>query len=583
MDAESEDSLDSWLDARFDYEDRENVPEDFPTLTSVWTQDSSISVIPLPEVKTPPKVRQKYRQDPRHNSGRKPFRQIFPNLIPTVNEFIGDNGFSAHERRRSTTGRSCGTSLDQLRRHVISTAKCPNDVSTVTLRRLMEPPSKLRNSRKQYKGLVKAKVASKRNDVRKKNEDGHYYAARMRYRLEFGRKFEDETIVISADCMNKVNIGGLAVSRYHQIRRIFPNDDRPNVPDHDFPIGKGYKITPSGYMILKSKPGFQKTTQDNLGRTVYQFPRTGPSFLFNRVARFRSVSVQSHVNDLDKILSSREGVGKTMVILSVDGGPDWNPKSWTVQLYLQRLFKRWDLDLLCLSTYGPGLSALNMIEHLWSPLSDKLSAVSLPAVLHGEEIPPSQQTGLTEEEKEEKEVIVFDTAMDRCAEYWEGATFDGYQVEVASEYCKGQDFPWADYDKVHAALQNPTKASMKNHPEILSELKFIAAHCDRRLGEFTLMKCMEQLCTFCHEHLVRNTNAMEEILGRGMPTPTVNSLLQTPSRHFYTFREAMERPFQPADEDMELYKTLNLGRCSQCRYVFTSKKDKRQHVSILHG
>ncbi|KAJ8020324.1 hypothetical protein HOLleu_39890 [Holothuria leucospilota] len=346
----------------------------------------------------------------------------------------------------------------------------------------MEPPSKLRNSRKQYKGLVKAKVASKRNDFHKKNEDGHYYAARMRYRLEFGRKSEDETIVISADCMNKVNIGGLAVSRYHQIRRIFPNDDQPNVPDHDFPIGKGYKITPSGYMILKSKPGFQKTTQENLGRTVYQFPRTGPSFLFNRVARFRSVS-----------------------------------------------------------------------------------------------------TGLTEEEKEEKEVIVFDTAMDRCAEYWEGATFDGYQVEVASEYCKGQDFPWADYDKVHAALQNPTKASMKNHPEILSELKFIAAHCDRRLGEFTLMKCMEQSCTFCREHPVRNTNAMEEILGRGMPTPTVNSLLQTPSRHFYTFREAMERPFQPADEDMELYKTLNLGRCSQCRYVFTSKKDKRQHVSILHG
>ncbi|PIK37239.1 hypothetical protein BSL78_25931 [Apostichopus japonicus] len=148
----------------------------------------------------------------------------------------------------------------------------------------MEPPSKPWNSRKQYKGQVKAKVAAKRNDVRKKNADEHYYAARIRYRLEFGREFADSTIVMSADCINK-----LAVSRYRQIRRIFPNDDRPNVPDHDFPISKGYKITPSGYMVLKSKPSFKKTTQDKLGREVYQFPRTGPAFVFNRVAKFRKV------------------------------------------------------------------------------------------------------------------------------------------------------------------------------------------------------------------------------------------------------------------------------------------------------
>lgn len=131
---------------------------------------------------------------------------------------------------------------------------------------------------------------------------------------------------------------------------------------------------------------------------MFQFPRNGPAFIFNRAAKFRDVNIQSHVNDLDGILD-REGTGKTMTVLSVDGGPDWNPKSWTLQLCLQRLFKRCDLDLLCVSTYGPGMSALNMIEHLWSPLSDKLSAVSLPAVLEGDDVPPSQQAGLTEEQK----------------------------------------------------------------------------------------------------------------------------------------------------------------------------------------
>ncbi|KAJ8020058.1 hypothetical protein HOLleu_41900 [Holothuria leucospilota] len=195
-------------------------------------------------------------------------------------------------------------------------------------------------------------------------------------------------------------------------------------------------------MILRSKSGFQKITQVKLGREVFQFPRTGPAFIFNHVAKFCDVNIQSHVNDLDWILG-REGEGKTMVILSVDRGPHWNPKWWTVQLYLQRLFKRRDLDLLCVFTHSPGLSAMNMNEHLWLPLSDKLSAVSLAAVLEEEDVPLSQQAGLREEQEEDKEVVVFDTAMERCREYWHGTAFDGHVIAVTSEYCKTQDSTWA--------------------------------------------------------------------------------------------------------------------------------------------
>ena len=35
--------------------------------------------------------------------------------------------------------------------------------------------------------------------------------------------------------MNKLKVGPLAVSRYHQISRFFPTEDTPNVPDHEFP------------------------------------------------------------------------------------------------------------------------------------------------------------------------------------------------------------------------------------------------------------------------------------------------------------------------------------------------------------
>lgn len=53
--------------------------------------------------------------------------------------------------------------------------------------------------------------------------------------------------------MNKIKVGALAVSRYHQIQRFFPVDDAPNVPDHDFPV-PGYLLIPSGYMRLVKKP-----------------------------------------------------------------------------------------------------------------------------------------------------------------------------------------------------------------------------------------------------------------------------------------------------------------------------------------
>ena len=65
--------------------------------------------------------------------------------------------------------------------------------------------------------------------------------------------FSEECAIFSVDGMNKIKVGALAVSRYHQIQRYFPTEDAPNVPDHDFPI-PGYHIIPSGYMRLTSKP-----------------------------------------------------------------------------------------------------------------------------------------------------------------------------------------------------------------------------------------------------------------------------------------------------------------------------------------
>ncbi len=60
---------------------------------------------------------------------------------------------------------------------------------------------------------------------------------------------ENETLRISADDKNKVPLGTLAVSRYFNIRKYFPEEDSPNYKDHDWIAAS--KIVPSGYLLMR--------------------------------------------------------------------------------------------------------------------------------------------------------------------------------------------------------------------------------------------------------------------------------------------------------------------------------------------
>ena len=62
--------------------------------------------------------------------------------------------------------------------------------------------------------------------------------------------FVNEIAIVSADSVNKICYGTLAVSRYHQIAKIFMNNDKPKYLDHDFPLP--HKAIPDGIMILSN-------------------------------------------------------------------------------------------------------------------------------------------------------------------------------------------------------------------------------------------------------------------------------------------------------------------------------------------
>ena len=64
--------------------------------------------------------------------------------------------------------------------------------------------------------------------------------------------------------MNKLNVGGgIMGSRYHQIRRIYTNNNSPDYEDRDFNL-PDYKIIPSGYMLLDFKDNLPMEYQQSL-------------------------------------------------------------------------------------------------------------------------------------------------------------------------------------------------------------------------------------------------------------------------------------------------------------------------------
>ena len=105
-----------------------------------------------------------------------------------------------------------------------------------------------------------------------------------------------------------------------------------------------------------------------------------------------------------------------------------NPTSYLNIFYFGRLWRDIGLTKLTTITYPAGRSAYNPIEHTWSPLSNKLTGVVIPAVLDGEDLPPNKQTGLSKEEINGKSAKMLDNASKTLTEYWDNLHYDGYAV-----------------------------------------------------------------------------------------------------------------------------------------------------------
>ncbi len=146
---------------------------------------------------------------------------------------------------------------------------------------------------------------------------------------------------------------------------------RVSLPDHDWVVAERHKLIPSVYAGINIQPNGLGERQ----AVVY----SGPTYIAIRSGKHSSSTAFSHAFDFEKLLllpefdsitkSGVERLVKPVVVFTVDGGPDENPRYQKVIKVGIHHFVKHDLDALFIATNAPGRSAFNRVERKMAPLS----------------------------------------------------------------------------------------------------------------------------------------------------------------------------------------------------------------------
>ena len=168
---------------------------------------------------------------PGEKPGRKPHYLRFPTMAGKAIEYLQQHGWSAQEWRQTGVASSVGVSLGSLRNHLLDTVRGlrATGISTTTVHQLLLLPRMSSINAKRYQGIVQARVPGKKNFASSHSHSHvQHCASQVNLCMEFASQYNDEIVAFSCDDMNKINIGTMAVSRYHKIRRFFLSGDAPN-------------------------------------------------------------------------------------------------------------------------------------------------------------------------------------------------------------------------------------------------------------------------------------------------------------------------------------------------------------------
>ena len=234
----------------------------------------------------------------------------------------------------------------------------------------------------------------------------------------------EDVFFLSQDDKARVPIGITAAKSQAPI--LMHMEYRVTLPDHDWVVAQKHKLIPSVYAGICIKP-------QGMGRSN-AVSYSGPTFIGIRSGKHGSSNASTHANDLDTVVHSKEFSGlaknsigdvKPIFMITVDGGPDENPRYSNVIAHAVAHFKRYNLDAFFMATNAPGRSAFNRVERRMAPLSRELSGVILPHDHFGTHL---DHNGKTIDDKLERKN--FDYAGNVLADIWSSMMIDSHPVKA---------------------------------------------------------------------------------------------------------------------------------------------------------
>ncbi|CAF1291047.1 unnamed protein product [Rotaria sordida] len=360
---------------------------------------------------TKPELHPQLKKLYRRGAGRPRVEEQCPDLLQIIEE-IAKVGGASDDRRQSEIIRPCLT-LDDLREKIKQRGY---DIKRTTLYYRLLPHRAKSVDGRRHVNTVPVRLRRAQNDEHGKHEDGHFATATIRYMKDLASIFGNDCVFyLSQDDKCKVPLG-LPAAKV-QAPMLMHLDYRVRLPDHDWTVAPRHQLTPSVYAAcFLSEEG-------DLGYS-------GPTYVAIRSAKHEFSSAESHALDFDRLICLKEfeevardetGQVKPILIVTVDGGPDENPRFPKTLVSNIRKFKKYNLDALFILTHAPGQSAYNIVERRMAPLSHDLAGLILPHDYFGSHLNDSGVTTNLELEK-----LNFRKAGQILADTWNQSVIDGY-------------------------------------------------------------------------------------------------------------------------------------------------------------
>jgi hypothetical protein len=182
-------------------------------------------------------------------------------------------------------------------------------------------------------------------------------------------------VFLSQDEKARVPLGLPAANK--QIPLFMHLEYKVTLPDHDFFIASRHKLIPSVYAVCVIRNGC--------------VGYSGPTLIAIRSGKHDTSSAETHGFDFETLTGLKEfnemmvynRKVKPVVIITVDEGPDENPRYPKVLYQAIDHFKKFDLDSIFIATHASGQSACNAVERRMAPLSRDLNGLIIPHEYYG--------------------------------------------------------------------------------------------------------------------------------------------------------------------------------------------------------